>query len=97
VLLCTDLHGDNILAAQRAPWLVIDPKPYLGDPAYDVVQHMLNCEERLTPDPAALADRMAGLAGLDAGRVRQWLFARCVHASVGSPEMRQVAARIAPA
>src|SRR6516164_10585335 len=27
VLLCTDLHGDNILAAQRAPWLVIDPKP----------------------------------------------------------------------
>jgi streptomycin 6-kinase len=27
VLLCTDLHGDNILAAQRAPWLVIDPSP----------------------------------------------------------------------
>jgi streptomycin 6-kinase len=31
VLLCTDLHGDNILAAQRAPWLVIDPKPDTGD------------------------------------------------------------------
>jgi streptomycin 6-kinase len=44
VLLCTDLHGGNILAAQRAPWLVIDPKPYVGDPAYDVLQHMLNCE-----------------------------------------------------
>lgn len=43
-LLCTDLHGDNILAARRAPWLVIDPKPYAGDPAYDVLQHMLNCE-----------------------------------------------------
>ena len=25
VLLCTDLHGDNVLAARRAPWLVIDP------------------------------------------------------------------------
>ena len=36
VPLCTELHGGNILAAQRAPWLVIDPKPYLGDPAYDV-------------------------------------------------------------
>ena len=24
VLLCTDLHGDNVLAARRAPWLVID-------------------------------------------------------------------------
>jgi streptomycin 6-kinase len=97
VLLCTDLHGDNILAAQRAPWLAIDPKPYLGDPAYDVVQHMLNCAERLTADPAALADRMAGLAGLEAGRVRQWLFARCVQESVGSPELRQAAARLAPA
>jgi streptomycin 6-kinase len=96
-LLCTDLHGDNILAAQRASWLVIDPKPYLGDPAYDVLQHMLNCEERLTADPAALAGRMARLAGVDAGRVRHWLFARCVQESVGSPVMQQVAARLAPA
>jgi streptomycin 6-kinase len=95
VLLCTDLHGDNILAARRAPWLVIDPKPYLGDPCYDVVQHMLNCEERLAADPAALADRMAGLAGVDGGRVRLWLFARCVQESAGSPLMRGVAAQLA--
>jgi streptomycin 6-kinase len=97
VLLCTDLHGDNILAAQRAPWLVIDPKPYLGDPAYDVLQHMLNCENRLAADPAGLATRMAGLAGVEAGRVRLWLFARSVQESVGSPLMRQVARRFAPA
>jgi streptomycin 6-kinase len=96
VLLCTDLHGDNILAAQRARWLVIDPKPYVGDPAYDVLQHMLNCEDRLAADPAALADRMAGLARLDAGRVRQWLFARSVQESVGSPLMAGVARRLAP-
>ena len=63
VLPCIDLHGGNILAAQRAPWLVIDPKPYLGDPAYDVLQHMLNCEDRLAA--AGLAKRMAGLAGID--------------------------------
>ncbi len=97
VLLCTDLHGDNILAAQRAPWLVIDPKPYVGDPAYDVLQHMLNCEDRLAADPDGLAARMAGLAGLDAARVRQWLFARSVQESVGSPLMRQVARTLAPA
>jgi streptomycin 6-kinase len=97
VLLCTDLHGENILAAQRAPWLVIDPKPYVGDPAYDVLQHMLNCEDRLAADPAGLARRMAGLAGIDTGRVRQWLFARSVQESIGSPLMRQVATRLAPA
>jgi streptomycin 6-kinase len=97
VLLCTDLHGDNILAAQRAPWLVIDPKPYVGDPAYDLLQHMLNCEDRLAADPAALVTRMAGLAGMDAGRVRQWLFARSVQESIGSPLMRQVARQLAPA
>ena len=95
-LLCTDLHGDNVLAAIRAPWLVIDPKPYVGDPAYDVLQHMLNCDDRLAADPAGLALRMADLAGLDGGRVRQWLFARSVQESIGSPLMCRVAVRLAP-
>jgi streptomycin 6-kinase len=95
-LLCTDLHGDNILAARRAPWLVIDPKPDAGDPAYDVLQHMLCCEDRLAADPAGLAGRMARLAGLDPGRVRLWLFARSVQESVGSPMLRQAAGQLAP-
>ena len=43
VLLCTDLHAGNVLAARREPWLVIDPKPFVGDPCYDVLQHLLNC------------------------------------------------------
>jgi streptomycin 6-kinase len=96
VLLCTDLHGDNILAARRAPWLVIDPKPYVGDPAYDVLQHMLCCEERLAADPAGLAGRMARLAGLDPGRVRLWLFARTVQESVGARILHPVARQLAP-
>lgn len=96
VLLCTDLHGENVLAARREPWLVIDPKPYVGDPAYDVLQHMLNCEDRLAADPGALAARMASLTGVDAARVRQWLFARAVQESIGSRAMRQVARRLAP-
>jgi streptomycin 6-kinase len=68
VLLATDLHGDNILAAQREPWLVIDPKPYVGDPAYDLLQHMLNCEDRLAAEPGGLATRMAALAGVNPGQ-----------------------------
>jgi len=57
---------------------------------------MLNCEDRLAADPGALALRMADLAGLDGDRVRQWLFARSVQESVGSPLMRHVAGMLAP-
>ncbi|MFL6140989.1 MAG: aminoglycoside phosphotransferase family protein [Labedaea sp.] len=96
VLLCTDLHGGNILAAEREPWLVIDPKPYLGDPASDVVQHMLNCTERLESDPAGMVARLADLLDLDRERVTLWLFARCVVESAGWTELRAVAARLAP-
>jgi streptomycin 6-kinase len=96
VLLSTDLHAGNVLCAQREPWLVIDPKPFVGDPAYDAVQHMLNCDERLAADPAGLADRMAQLLNVDAERVRGWLFARCVQESLGDSTLRGPARRLAP-
>jgi streptomycin 6-kinase len=97
VLLCTDLHAENVLAAQREPWLVIDPKPYVGDPTYDPLQYLLNGEERLHANPRDLARRMADLLGLDADRLRLWLFARCVQESLDWPALADVARRIAPA
>jgi streptomycin 6-kinase len=97
VVLCTDLHAENILAGHREPWLVIDPKPFVGDPTYDVLQHMLNCQQRLLADPLAFADRMAELADLDPTRLRLWLFARCVQEGLDDPALAEVAARIAPA
>jgi streptomycin 6-kinase len=96
VLLCTDLHAGNVLAAQRWPWLVIDPKPFIGDPAYEPVQHMLNCDERLATDPAGLARRMAGLLDLNPERVRLWLFARCAQESLHDLTMREPARQLAP-
>jgi streptomycin 6-kinase len=96
MLLTTDLHPDNILAAQREPWLVIDPKPYVGDPAYDPVQYILNFPGRLAADPGAFADRMAGLLRVDPLRVRRWLFARCVQESCNDPQLRIAAARLRP-
>ena len=96
VLLCTDLHAGNVLAAAREPWLAIDPKPVVGDPAYDVLQHMLNCDERLRSDPRGLARRMAGLLGLDPDRVLGWLFARCVQESPEWPSLAAVARTVAP-
>ena len=67
-----------MLSAERRPWLLIDPKPYVGDPHYDVTQHLLNCDRSLQADPIGLLTEVADLAGLDAERVRRWLFARCV-------------------
>jgi len=94
-LLATDLHADNVLSSQREPWLVIDPKPFVGDPAFDPVQHMLNCDARLAADPGAMADRMASLLDLDPARVRLWLFARCVQESLHDLTMREPARRLA--
>jgi streptomycin 6-kinase len=96
VLLCTDLHAGNVLAAKREPWLVIDPKPYVGDPTYDPLQHILNCEERLHADPRSLARRMADLLDLDADRLLLWLFARCVQGSAEFPDLAHVARLVAP-
>ena len=96
VLLCTDLHAGNVLSAEREPWLAIDPKPYLGDPCYDVLQHALELPGRLAADPVGLAARLAALADLDADRVRLWLFARCTIESLERPDLARAARTLAP-
>jgi streptomycin 6-kinase len=76
VLLATDLHAGNVLRSQRESWLLIDPKPFVGDRAYDPVQHLMNCETRLHRDPISLVLRIADLAEVEAERLRLWTFAR---------------------
>ena len=76
VLLATDLHAGNVLRAKREPWLVIDPKPFIGDPAYDATQHLLNCKSRLRSEPDRTIRCFAELLELDYERVRLWTFAR---------------------
>ena len=96
VLLYTDLHPENVLAAQREPWLAIDPKPYVGDPTYDALQHMLNHPDRLATDPVAFVERMAELLDLEPSRLREWLFARSVQESIDAPNLRQAAIALRP-
>ena len=99
-VLLTDLHGGNILSARREPWLVIDPKPYVGDPCYDPLQHLFNCRDRVRADPVGTSDRLAALCGVDAERLRRWLFARWVVESAwtgpGAPDLVEVARALAP-
>jgi streptomycin 6-kinase len=97
VLLHTDLHAGNVLVSRRQSWLAIDPKPFVGDPAYDVLQHITNCPGRLAADPFALCERMASLTQVTTERVRLWLFGRLVidsqwpFGTTGSPTNYDVA------
>lgn len=81
-LIHTDLHFFNVLAAEREPWLVIDPKPLSGDPAYEVAPLLWNrWEEAMSADSPreALLDRLytvVDVAGLDEDRVRDWVVVR---------------------
>jgi streptomycin 6-kinase len=76
VLLATDLHAGNVLRAQREPWLAIDPKPFVGDRAYDATQHLFNCKARMLTVPDSTIRRFADLLEVDDERVRLWMFAR---------------------
>jgi streptomycin 6-kinase len=100
VLLVTDLHAGNLLSAQREPWLLIDPKPYVGDRHYDPLQHLFNCRDRVRADPVGTIDRVADLCGVDRERLRLWLFARWVVESAwtgpGAPDLVEVARLLAP-
>jgi streptomycin 6-kinase len=87
VLLHGDLHPANLLAAEREPWLAIDPNPVRGDPAFDVPPLVLQTGHLLAAaDPAAeLArrlDRVAAATGTDPGRIRSWGVARSVEMAV---------------
>jgi streptomycin 6-kinase len=97
VLLATDLHAGNVLRAEREPWLVIDPKPFIGDPAYDATQHLLNCETRLRSDPIGTIRHFADLLEVDHDRVRLWMVARSAAEprDLWSPDSMTVARQLA--
>jgi streptomycin 6-kinase len=63
-----DLHGGNVLRAEREPWLVIDPKPLVGEPEVNGVGLLRNAE------PAGVRRWLDALAelGLDRERLRGW-------------------------
>ncbi|MEV5434996.1 aminoglycoside phosphotransferase family protein [Streptomyces sp. NPDC052682] len=73
-LLHGDLHYDNVLAADRAPWLAIDPKPLAGDPGFELLPALYN---RFDPDGISPRfDAMTGVLGLDRARARAWTLGR---------------------
>lgn len=84
VVLHGDLHHFNILAAQREPWLAIDPHGVIGEPAYEVGALMRNPHPAFLdfPDPLGTLERrltiLADALGFERARLRAWTVAQGV-------------------
>ena len=76
VLVNQDLHGDNVLAAEREPWLTIDPKPLVGEMAFAPTPVIRSKELGHSREQVRRRlDRCSDELGLDRERVRGWAFA----------------------
>lgn len=75
VLLHQDLHPDNVLAAQREPWLAIDPKPLRGEREFGVAPVVRAYELGHSRELVlGRLDRLTSNLGLDRERARLWSF-----------------------
>jgi len=85
VLVNQDLHGENVLAAAREPWLVIDPKPLAGERELSVSSIVRSFElGHSKRDALYRLDRLTAELGLDRERARGWTIAQTVAWSGGS-------------
>ncbi|GCE31641.1 hydroxyurea phosphotransferase [Dictyobacter alpinus] len=84
VVLHGDLHQENILSAERAPWLAIDPKGVIGEPAYETGSLLRNETHKVfnAPQPirvmARRVDQLAAELGFERERIRGWALAQAV-------------------
>ncbi|WP_055588164.1 aminoglycoside phosphotransferase family protein [Streptacidiphilus griseoplanus] len=88
VLLHGDFHHGNVLAADRMPWLAVDPRPLVGERAWDLAWLARDRMETLVGSPgpeAAVRRRLHRLADsleVDRTRLRGWTLFRTVEAGI---------------
>ena len=77
VLLHQDLHGDNVLRATREPWLVIDPKPLVGEREFSLAP-IIRAYEFGHSNQAVVhrLDKLTATLRLDRERARLWALAQ---------------------
>ena len=91
VLLHQDLHGENVLAAQREPWLVIDPKPLVGEREFGLASIIRSFEfGHGAREVVRRLDRLSSELDLDRERARRWALAQTVAWSGGMYTARHV-------
>ncbi|MFC4336933.1 aminoglycoside phosphotransferase family protein [Salininema proteolyticum] len=75
VLLHGDFNPGNVLRHGAQDWVAIDPKPLLGDPAYDLGPLWTQVSDD-PDDLPGLLEIAAETTGLDARRIAGWALAR---------------------
>jgi streptomycin 6-kinase len=83
VLLHGDLHHDNILQNGDS-WLVVDPKGYIGDPAFEPAAYLCNPIPELLQEnrPREIIENRIRICsdelGIDSRRIADWVYAKSV-------------------
>ncbi|MBY0501985.1 MAG: phosphotransferase [Alphaproteobacteria bacterium] len=88
ILLHGDLHHDNVLYDETRGWLAIDPKGYVGDPAYEVGAFLRN-PMGYHQNPEFIkrrVDIVCSRLGFEQNRVIAWAFSQAILASIWSVE-----------
>jgi streptomycin 6-kinase len=79
VLVHQDLHGENVLAAEREPWLVIDPKPLAGEREFALAPIIRSFElGGSRREVIGRLDRLSAALHLDRDRARRWAIGQTI-------------------
>jgi streptomycin 6-kinase len=99
-----DLHYENVMASDRAPWLAIDPKPMNGDPHYELAPMLWNRFDELAEHGQRVRDgvrarfhALVDHAELDERRARDWVVVRMMNNACWRLQDPPEVQRLAPA
>jgi streptomycin 6-kinase len=87
-----DLHFENVLAAEREPWLTIDPKPLNGHPGFELAPVLWNRADELGSGSSfrylvrQRLELLSEAAGIDEDVARHWTTVRLMWEAVYAAE-----------
>ncbi len=79
VLVNQDMHADNVIRAEREPWLLIDPKPLAGEREFGIAATIRGRELGHSREAVVhRLDRLTDDLHLDRERARRWALAQTI-------------------
>ena len=85
MLLHGDFHHENVLTAHRRPWLALDPKGVIGDPAYEVGAFLYNPKPEQVAEKKRITRRIdifSDILNIDRQRLIRWGIVQAVLSAV---------------